>query len=155
MLLRLSPQNRTVPWPRPSPLPVAARLAALLAGLGLAALLALAVWLTPDQRGLGTHQQLGLPPCTVLEVFHIRCPACGMTTAWAYTVRGQLWRAAAANCGGTLLAMLAIGLAPWLLVSAARGRWLGGPPSAKIALTLMACVAGVTLLDWSVRLLAR
>ena len=142
-----------MPWL--PPLPAAARSLALLAGLGLAALLAVAAWLTPNEQGFGTHQQLGLPRCSVLEMFHVRCPACGMTTSWAYTVRGQLWRAAAANCGGTLLAVLAIGLAPWLLVSGVRGRWLGGPPSAEIAVTLAACVLGVTLLDWSVRLLTR
>jgi prepilin signal peptidase PulO-like enzyme (type II secretory pathway) len=142
-----------LPWL--PPLPVAARSFALLAGLALAAMLGVAAWLTPNEQGFGTHQQLGLPRCSVIEVFHIRCPACGMTTSWAYTVRGQLWRAASANCGGTLLAVSAIVLAPWLLASAVRGRWLGGPPSPAIALTLAACVLGVTLLDWSVRLLTR
>jgi hypothetical protein len=153
MFLRLSRRTWTQPVPWLPRLPAAARLFALLAGLGLLAALALAARLTPSDEGLGTHRQLGLPPCTVLELFHVRCPACGMTTAWAHTVRGQLVRAAEANCGGMLLAVLAILLAPWLLASAARGRWLGSAPSATLALTLMVCVIGVTLADWSVRLL--
>src|SRR5262245_15153515 len=116
MFLRLSPETKADRWLWPAPLTVAARCFALLAGLALAAMLAVAVWLTPNERGFGTHQQLGLPECSVLAAFHIRCPACGMTTSWAYTVRGQLWRAATANCGGMLLAIGAILLAPWLLV---------------------------------------
>jgi hypothetical protein len=155
MFLRLSPETRIDRRLCPAPLTVAARCFALLAGLALVALLAVALWLTPNEQGFGTHQQLGLPECSVLRAFNVRCPACGMTTSWAYTVRGQLWRAAAANCGGMLLAIAAILLAPWLLASAVRGRWLGGAPSGTVALTLALCVAGVTLLDWSVRLLTR
>lgn len=155
MLRRLSRQTLTVPLPWLPRLPAVARVFALVAGLGLVATLAVAAWLTPNQQGFGTHQQLGLPRCMLLELCHVRCPTCGMTTSWAYTVRGQLGQAASANCGGMLLAVLAILVAPWLLVSAVRGSWLGGAPSPKIALTLMGCVFGVTLLDWSVRLLTR
>ena len=104
-----------MPWPS---LPAAARWFALLLSLGLLVLLGVAVALTPNERGFGTHQQLGFPQCTVLKLFHIRCPTCGMTTAWAYTVRGRLWSAAEANCGGLLLAVLAIVAVPWLLAGA-------------------------------------
>jgi hypothetical protein len=43
----------------------------LLVGLGafLLAMLAAAAWLQPDPRGFGTHQQLGLPPCTFQALF--------------------------------------------------------------------------------------
>jgi hypothetical protein len=142
-----------LPWR--ARLPAVTRAFALLSGFGLAALLAAALTLTPNRQGLGTHRQLGLPPCTVLTMFDIRCPTCGMTTSWSYTVRGQLGQAAAANCGGMLLAVLAILAVPWLLASGVWGRWLGGAPSPNVALTLMGCVFGVTLLDWSVRLLTR
>ena len=140
-----------MPWA--APLPAAARAFALLSGLGLLALLVLAAWLTPDERGLGTHRQLGFPQCTALKLLGIRCPTCGMTTSWAHTVRGQLGRAAAANCGGTLLALSAIAMVPWLLGSGARGQWLISPPSGRVALTLMLTVLGVTLLDWAIRLI--
>src|SRR5690242_10680262 len=56
----------------------------LAAGGVLAVMLATAWRLTPSPRGLGTHQQLGLAPCTVEQWFGMRCPSCGMTTAWAH-----------------------------------------------------------------------
>jgi hypothetical protein len=154
MLSRLSLRIPTDALPLQPSLPAAARWFALLLSLGLLVLLGVAVALTPNERGFGTHQQLGFPQCTVLKLFHIRCPTCGMTTAWAYAVRGRLWSAAEANCGGLLLAVLAIVAVPWLLAGAARGRWPGGVPSPRVAVTLMLCVLGVTLLDWSARLLA-
>lgn len=52
-------------------------------------LIALAVLVTagminPDPTGVGTHQQLGLPPCGwVLASGGYPCPTCGMTTAFA------------------------------------------------------------------------
>jgi hypothetical protein len=155
MVSRLSLRFPTDASPLAPSLPVAARWFALLLALGLLALLGIAASLTPNEQGLGTHRQLGFPQCTALKLLHIRCPVCGMTTAWAHTVRGQLWQAAQANCGGMLLAVLAILAAPWLLAGAVRGRWPGGALSPRVAITLMLCVAGVTVLDWSLRLLSR
>jgi hypothetical protein len=43
--------------------------------------------LSPDPSGLGTHTQLGLPPCGLYEHFGIPCLSCGMTTAFAHMVR--------------------------------------------------------------------
>ena len=45
------------------------RLAVLLLALGLLAPLGVAAMLRPDGRGFGTHQQLGLPPCTFRVLF--------------------------------------------------------------------------------------
>ncbi|MEI6524493.1 MAG: DUF2752 domain-containing protein, partial [Planctomycetota bacterium] len=70
---------------------------------GLIFVLGIAAWLTPNPSGLGTHQQLGLPPCTSLMVLGIRCPACGMTTSWALMIEGRIPEALAANLGGSLL----------------------------------------------------
>ncbi|RMG03430.1 MAG: DUF2752 domain-containing protein, partial [Planctomycetota bacterium] len=53
------------------------------AAVGLAGLLVIAAVLRPSPTGLGTHQQLGLPPCTFRAMFGSRCPTCGMTTAWS------------------------------------------------------------------------
>ena len=44
---------------------------------------ALARSIEPDQRGYGTHEQVGLPPCTFIRVFNVRCPTCGMMTSFA------------------------------------------------------------------------
>ncbi|MBX7169090.1 MAG: DUF2752 domain-containing protein [Pirellulales bacterium] len=132
-------------------LPPRLRFGCGLAGLGLLALLCVAAWLTPNARGLGTHQQLGLPPCTFLTLFGQRCPACGMTTAWAHAVRGQFAAAAAANLGGTLLAVAAALGAPWLLAVALRGRWLLGVPREEVLAVGAGVFVALTLLDWAVR----
>jgi hypothetical protein len=86
---------------------------ALLAS-GLVVVLAVALWLTPDPSGTGTHQQLGLPPCTSITVLGLRCPACGMTTSWALMSEGRIAEALAANIGGSLLYVIAILSTPWL-----------------------------------------
>ena len=45
--------------------------------------LVLAALLKPAAAGMGTHQQLGLPPCGWLAATGYPCPTCGMTTAFA------------------------------------------------------------------------
>jgi hypothetical protein len=121
-------------------------------GLSCAGLLVTAGKLQPDPSGVGTHQQLGLPPCTIQVWFQVRCPACGMTTAWSHFVRGQWLSAVAANAGGTLLALLSTAAAVWLLGSAARGRWLWTQPSDQSVFVLGLSIVGVTLADWLIRM---
>ncbi len=120
--------------------------------LGLLSLLAVAALLKPDPRGLGTHQQFGLPPCTFRFLFGRPCPSCGMTTSWAHVVRGQLIGALKANLGGTLLATLAVVVAPWLMLCAALGRWLGRAPKSIVVAWVGSAILLVTLIDWGVRL---
>lgn len=59
-------------------------------------------FLTPSSSGHGTHQQLGLPPCPSVFMFGRLCPGCGMTTAFAATIRGDFGTAWNANPFGTL-----------------------------------------------------
>ena len=63
-----------------------ARSRMLMIGWGLLGLLAVARWLEPAASGMGTHQQLGLPACTTVTLFNVRCPSCGMTTSWALSI---------------------------------------------------------------------
>lgn len=129
------------------------RCLAALAAIALLCPLALAAVLRPDPLGHGTHQQLGLPPCTFVVLFGRRCPSCGMTTSWSHLVRGEVAGAAKANAGGALLGLVALAAEPWLVASAARGRWLGMRPNAvAVAWVLMGAVA-VALVDWAVRML--
>lgn len=114
-------------------------------------MLAVAASLTPDPKGRGTHRQLGLPPCTMLVLFGRPCPSCGMTTAWAWLVRGQLRESLQANAGGTLLAALAVAGAPWLLLSALRGRWIGTRPNGTTLTWIAAVVLLVTMIQWGWR----
>lgn len=122
--------------------------------IGLLVLLALAAAVRPDPRGHGTHQQFGLPPCSFQMLFGRRCPTCGMTTAWACLVRGEPLPALRANVGGTVLAVLAVGGAPWLLASAACGRWRLWVPSDTAVAWAAAAVALLMLVEWMLRLLA-
>lgn len=124
----------------------------VLAAVALAGMLAVAGCLTPADAGLGTHQQLGFPPCSFRVLFDCPCPTCGMTTSWACLVRGQLACACRANCGGTLLAVLAVLGSPWLLLSGVRGRWLGFRPQGDVAAWTLAGIAAITLVQWIVRL---
>ncbi len=134
-------------------MPAGQRIALAALALALLALLVTAGTLTPDARGHGTHQQLGLPPCTFFVIFQRPCPACGMTTSWAWLLRGELEHALAASAGGTLLAGLSLVGVPWLLVSALRGRWFGGRPNEWVLAGMAAMVSLVTAAQWVWRML--
>ncbi len=72
---------------------------------GCVVVLGVAAGLAPSASGLGTHRQLGFPPCTFVVLTGYPCPTCGMTTAFAHTVRGQLGAALAAQPAGLILAL--------------------------------------------------
>ena len=56
--------------------------------IGLAAaLLLIARLLRPSADGVGTHRQLGLPPCAFLHFTGFPCPGCGLTTSVAHAAR--------------------------------------------------------------------
>lgn len=127
------------------------RVVMVLGGLTLLVLLATARVLEPSARGFGTHRQLGLPDCTFIQLFGERCPACGMTTSWAYLTRGDVLSALSVNAGGTLLGLIALVSGPWLLGSGVKGRWLGQPHEVVI-ITIGIAVCLVIFVDWGLRL---
>lgn len=103
---------------------VTVRLWAALFLAGSLVLLGIAAWLKPDPRGFGTHQQLvGQGPCGMLVLTGLPCPTCGMTTAFAYTVRGQWLRAILAQPAGFVFALATAGLAGFSGAALLRGRW--------------------------------
>lgn len=122
------------------------------AGGTLLALLATAACLRPDPTGRGTHQQLGLPPCTFAFLVGRPCPSCGMTTSWSYLLRGHPLRAVQANAGGVLLGLTAMAAAPWLMIYSLRGRPLGSRPNDAVLVVLALSVAFVTLAQWAWRM---
>ena len=91
--------------------------------LGCAGLLAVAAWLKPDPRGYGTHEQFGGGPCGWLVVTHYPCPTCGMTTAFAHTVRGQWVRAFLVQPAGLILALATAAAAVLGASAVVTGRW--------------------------------
>ncbi len=139
-----SPPRRLLRWYE--------RLLMGLVGTVLAGLLATAAWLAPSSRGMGTHQQLGLPPCTLVALYGMRCPSCGMTTSWSHLMRGNVFGSVQANAAGFLLGVLALITAPWLLSSALWGRFTVAPPGDWTLIVLTCLVVGVTLGDWLYRL---
>lgn len=72
---------------------------------------ALAWVLVPDPSGIGTHTQLGLPPCGLYERLGVPCLTCGMTTAFAHMVRLQIASAFLANPLGVLIYLAFLGMA--------------------------------------------
>jgi hypothetical protein len=124
----------------------------LFMALGLFGLLATARCLRPDSAGHGTHEQLGLPPCTFYLIFGRPCPSCGMTTSWALLMRGDLYDAAKANAGGMLLGLGCMAMSPWFLASALRRRWLGFVPSPEVTLCFLFPVMFVTFAQWAWRM---
>jgi hypothetical protein len=104
--------------------------------------------LDPDPRGFGTHQQFGLPECTIRILFERPCPGCGMTTCFSHFVRGEFVAAARANPAGILLAAFCVLMIPWSLVSAVRGRlWLVDEPVTLLVATI-AAIGMLALLSW-------
>ncbi len=80
--------------------------------LAAATIVFTAARLRPDTRHIGTHQQLGLPPCGFLTVTGLPCPTCGMTTAFVYTVHGHIFEGIRSQVAGFVLAIgtVAVGL---------------------------------------------
>jgi len=97
------------------------RLQALGVAVTALVLLSIAYFLNPAEKGIGTHQQLGLPQCGWIFAADIPCPTCGMTTAWSHTVRGELPTAFITQPMGMLLAFVAFFVAVGGLVTACTG----------------------------------
>lgn len=88
----------------PRRLPV--RLVAAVVFFGSLGLLVTSALLSPSSAGTGTHQQLGLPSCGLLESTGIPCATCGMTTAFAYAADGRLIQSFITQPAGALLAII-------------------------------------------------
>lgn len=70
--------------------------------------LGIARCLHPSASGMGTHEQLGLPPCKFLVLTGWPCPSCGLTTSFAYAAHLHFQQAFCANPFGLLLFVVAV-----------------------------------------------
>lgn len=140
--------------PQGYPLPRWGRAALVIVVLGICGGFWLSTTVEPSERGFGSHQALGLPPCSIRIWFGIRCPSCGSTTAFANFVRGRWLTALDNNAAAVGLALLCAALVPWGLCSAATGRmWRINDPLLVLVWTMgVLCVISVT--QWGVRGLA-
>ncbi len=136
--------------------PASARLAPggaalLIAGAGWALLL-IAASLAPQAGGVGTHEQLNLPPCSYLVRTGRPCPACGMTTAFAACARGQFGRAFRAQPAGVVLFMATLAAS-----LAATGELVLGTPllgRIRFGVRWIPWVVGAVLSGWAMKLAA-
>ena len=91
--------------------------------LGATASLPLLALLTePDPRGFGTHEQLGLAPCRMMQWTDIPCPGCGVTTSVVLTTQGQPVEAFLSQPFGVLCVLALPLLSVWALVGHFRGQ---------------------------------
>ena len=90
-------------WVEIAPVSGWARWSYALLLLGVLVMVAVGLYLTPDPAGHGTHQQLGLPPCTIYYLTGRPCPSCGLTTSVSAILHGQFGLAWRANPTGFLI----------------------------------------------------
>jgi len=122
--------------------------------VGCALVLATAASVEPDARGYGTHTQLGLPPCGFLLLTGFPCPGCGLTTAFAYGIRGHWVLAARANPLGLVLFLVVCACVPLGVIAALRG-WSVDAVIERWALDRWAlALAGCAIVVWVMRLAA-
>ena len=119
--------------------------------IGLSTLLITAATLRPSKNGLGTHQQLGLPPCTVRVAFGIPCPSCGMTTSWSHFMRGRWTSSIECNAGGFLLAVVTTIVIVRASIAAIHATPVSTNEVNALAV-LLVCVLVVTMIAWILRI---
>lgn len=81
------------------------RIIGAIVALGCGAILFIGAWMTPAEHGLGTHQQLNMPPCGWILLMDIPCPTCGMTTAVTNAAHGHLLKSFLTQPAGFLFAL--------------------------------------------------
>ncbi|MCD6377334.1 MAG: DUF2752 domain-containing protein [Planctomycetes bacterium] len=66
-------------------------------------ILTMMAWLVPAKAGYGTHEQMGLPPCSFLERTGYPCPTCGLTTSISAMVHGEFFLACRSHLFGVIV----------------------------------------------------
>lgn len=142
--------------PHPSDRPRLAgpvRIALISLAAGLVGLLGVARWLEPDPRGHGTHTQLGLGPCAFAALTGRPCPACGMTTSFAWLVRGRLGRSWRASPAGCLIALLVAPVSCWLILCSWLSKPVGFRSVEEPLMGLLVSIVAASLAFWFLRIL--
>jgi len=130
------------------------RMYAAIIAVAVCVILLAALWVTPSQRGVGTHHQLGLPTCGWIVAADIPCPTCGMTTSFAHAVRGHFLQSLFAQPMGLVLAIGTLLTGVIAIFTAVTGRslaliWM--PFCARKYIILLGIFA---LLAWGFKILA-
>ena len=144
----IEPDPAVAPAP-PQRAAIPHRLVALFVFLPAMAVLLTAAWLTPDNRGIGTHTQLGLKPCGFEAATGYPCATCGMTTSFTLTADGRFLSAFVVQPAGMVLAVMtamAALVAGWALWS---GMSLAALGAAVWRPRFVVAMIGVVLLGWA------
>jgi hypothetical protein len=130
------------------------RCALVVVALCLVAVFTVALCLNPYRGGKvwleGTHQQLGLPPCSFRTLAGRPCPSCGMTTSFALLMHGDLVNSLRANAVGTLLALTCLVFIPWGVLCAVRGRLYGIRSLEGMLIRLVVVFLVLMLVRWAI-----
>ncbi|MEZ6139761.1 MAG: DUF2752 domain-containing protein [Zavarzinella sp.] len=106
---------------------------------------------TPKRSG--SHESLGLPPCTYKYLFNSPCPSCGMTTSFALFIRGDIANSLRANFIGTGLIILVLLIIPWAFISAWRGKYLWIRRADLAFALLFGLISVCILIRWGIQML--
>jgi hypothetical protein len=121
---------------------------------GSLGVLVLARLLTPHRSGLGTHMQLGIPPCAFLKLTTFPCPSCGLTTAFAHMARFDFVAAEHSHAlAGPLFALTVIACV--ISLPACVRAWPIADTLRGLRVTRLAVIIGAAaMLAWVVRVAA-
>jgi len=129
------------------------RLVASLVAIGSATVLGVAMTLTPSPTGVGTHTQLGLPPDPILHATDVPMPGCGMTTSFAWFVRGKLLASIFIEPMGALLAALTATAVPLGLFIGITGRPVHRRLAPLLRRRVLVILIAFAALSWSWKVL--
>lgn len=116
--------------------------------------LGLAWSLDPSPHGVGTHRQLGLPPCTFLYLTGMPCPFCGMTTSWSHAAHLSPLASLRTQPMGFVFFVIDALLVAYLVSRAASGRSGFQPDRFLTAIPLWLWYVGLAgvLLAWGYKI---
>lgn len=140
--------------PTPRPRGLLTRVLAGAVALACMGVLGVAIVAVPDPRGYGTHQQFGFGPCGLIVTTGLPCPTCGMTTAFAYAVRGRWVRAFQAQPAGLVLALASVGGLLLSIRAVVLGRWPAWLRDDRIVFRLFIGLLLLLLGGWGFKLAA-
>ena len=102
---------------------------------------------------MGTHTQLGLPPCSWIVTMDLPCPTCGYTTAFTNVAHGNFGAAFAGQPFGALLAFATAVFFVGGLVVLVTGAPLGGLLGRFWTMKGTWIVLGMMILGWGYTML--
>ncbi len=132
---------------------VAERWAAVIVAVACAAVLGVALWLSPNPAGVGTHRALGLPECGWVTQMNMPCPSCGMTTAFSHAAHGSLLKSFVVQPMGAILALATATALVVALFVAATGSMVGHALLGRISARTLLVLGIFAALAWGYKIL--